>query len=116
MAQKKESPKPKFTEFDEAASYGAMYDKLNIKNITFWSLLGIGVLLIVVFGVIALFNFNKFQFQETVSIRSEFPDFQRMQVAQNARLHTYGIIDEEAGIYHIPVDSAITLIIHENEQ
>lgn len=115
MAQDKDSPKEKFTDFDEAVSYGAMYDKLNIKNITFWSVLGLSVLVIVVIGVITLFNYNKFRFQEAASIQSENFDYQREIASQNSHLHTYGVIDGEAGVYHIPVDSAMTLIMNESE-
>ncbi|MEX0772880.1 MAG: hypothetical protein WEB89_08700 [Balneolales bacterium] len=115
MAQEKNKPTGKFTAFDEAVSYGAMYDKLNIKNIVFWTVLGISVLLIVVMGVISLYKYNKFRFQESASIESEFPNYQRMRVAEDVQLNTYGVVDEESGIYHIPVDSAMTLIINDNE-
>ncbi|MEX0686642.1 MAG: hypothetical protein WD267_13535 [Balneolales bacterium] len=116
MVQKKETPSDKFTEFDEAADYGVMYDKLNVKNITFWTLMGLGVLIVVIVGVIALYNFNKFQFQEAASMQSEFRDYAQVRADRQVHLDSAGIIDEEAGVYHIPIDSAMDLIINESEQ
>ena len=114
MAEEKETP-PKYTEFDESADYGVMYDKINVKSLAFWTLMGIGILVIVVMGVIALYNYNKFQFQESLSVQSEFQDFERFRANQQAHLNTYGVIDEEAEIYHIPIDSAMDLIVNESE-
>ncbi|MEX2396096.1 MAG: hypothetical protein WD491_03680 [Balneolales bacterium] len=115
MAEEKDKPAEKFSAFDEAVSYGAMYDKLNIKNLTFWTVMGIGVLLIVVMGVISLYNYNKFQFQQSASIESEFPEYQRIQNMNMLQLNTYGVVDEETGVYRIPVDSAITLMLNNGE-
>ncbi|MEX0928744.1 MAG: hypothetical protein WD266_06815 [Balneolales bacterium] len=116
MSQKKEEPPQKFSAFDEAADHGAMYDKLNIRNISFWTVLGLSVLVVVISGVIALYNYNKFRFQESASIQSEFAEFQEIRVNNLARLNTHGIVDQQEGIYHISIDSAITLMLEENEE
>lgn len=95
-------------------SYGVMHDTHNIKNLTFWSVLGIVIFGVLLVGVFFMFQSNKMLFTEEASVRSEHQHVNRMKQQAEERLNSFGVIDEEQGIYHIPIDSAITLYLDEN--
>jgi hypothetical protein len=100
-------------DFAEALGQGVMPDKLNLKYITFWSV--IGVITVIVLIVIAAELFSYFYFKRSfeASVASEYAEITRLRTQAADRLGSFGVIDDEAGKYHIPVDSAFTLIIDE---
>lgn len=98
---------------EEYLSYGVMHDKHNIKNLTFWSVLGIVIFGVLLVGIFYMYHSNKLIFTEEASVRSEHQEVARMKQQAQERLTSFGVIDEEEGIYHIPIDSAITLYIDE---
>ncbi len=95
-------------------SYGVMHDTLNIKNLTFWSVLGIVIFGILLVGAFFMYHSNKMTFTEEASVRSEHRYVQQKKQSSQERLNSFGVVDEEQGIYHIPIDSAITLYLDEN--
>ena len=38
-------------------------------------------------------------------------DWQALQAQQEATLHSYGWVDRQAGVVHIPIDQAIDLVL-----
>lgn len=89
----------------------AMDDKLNIKRITFWAVLGIVIFAVLLGGVYFLYNYNKFVTTQEASMGSEHEQITRMKQESQEHLNSFGVIDEEEGRYHIPVDSAMTIYL-----
>lgn len=102
-------------DFAEALEDGVMLDKLNLKFITFWSIIGIISVILLIIIAAQLYSYYSFQRAFNVSVASEYTQITRLSTQANERLSNVGVIDDEAGIYHIPVDSAFTLILDEYE-
>jgi hypothetical protein len=100
-------------DFSDALDQGVMHDKLNLKFITFWSIAGIISVIVLIVIAAELFSYYYFQRSYNVSIASEHFRITRLTEESRQRLGSTGVIDEESGRYHIPVDSAYTLILEE---
>lgn len=100
-------------DFNEALNEGVMPDKLNLKYITFWSVIGVASVIILIVIAAELFSYFYFKRSLDVSVASEYAEITRLKTQASDRLGSFGVIDDEAGKYHIPVDSAFTLILDE---
>lgn len=91
------------------------YEKkdVSVKAIVVGSLLTI--ILIVVFIVLLkdYFNINKekYVYENVLNIKSE--ELERVHTAENLMLYNYKIIDVEKGIYQIPIDQAMNLVVED---
>lgn len=97
-------------ELADSMQHGVMYDKLNYKRLTFWSVLG--VILVIVF-VQALFEMYQYHMDTTqLRVSSESEYYQAKELKENAeeQLNTFGVVDLEEGTYRVPVDSVINEI------
>jgi hypothetical protein len=101
------------SDFNEALNMGVMPDKLNLKYITFWSVIGIATVIILIVIAAELFSYFYFKRSFDVSVASEYAQITRLKTQASERLGSFGVIDDEAGKYHIPIDSAFTLILDE---
>lgn len=100
-------------DFTDAVNQGVMPDKLNLKYITFWSIIGVASVIILIVIAAELFSYFYFKRSFDVSVASEYAEITRLKSQASDRLGSFGVIDDEAGKYHIPVDSAFTLILDE---
>lgn len=91
----------------ESLDYGVMLDNLNIRRLTFWSLLGIALVLIFVFALREMYQYNRQLSQEAASGSTEFYQVNQQKRADTETLNSFGVVDMENGIYRIPIDSAI---------
>ena len=101
------------TNFGAAVEYGVHDDHLNVGNLTFWSVAGI-----VFFVGLIIFGFNYYYFQsyqigQEVSFNSEYKDLKNLKESEAEALNSYGIVDLDAGVYQIPVDQAVDLVLKE---
>lgn len=91
----------------EALQYGAMKDEHNYKRLIFWCVFG--VLLVVLF-IESLRQMYGVSFQWTLDQKAEQSEFYNINELRGdalERLNSFGVIDQEEGIYRIPIDSAI---------
>lgn len=97
----------------DSLNYGVMLDQLNYKRLTFWSVLGVILVLIFVIGLFEMYQYNERLTQEAVSAESQY--YQANQLKREARnqLDSFGVIDLENDVYRIPIDSAISEIAAE---
>ncbi len=99
-------------EFQSSVDQGVMSDELSMSRIVFWSV-ATSVLII---GLIAiaynLYKFYKFEkeFQQAVNV--EYRELNNHRAENISRLSELQVVDEEQGIYQIPVDSAKTLLLN----
>jgi len=97
-------------DFTKSVEYGATFDKLNYKRLTFWSLFGTAAVLIFIFAIMIMHDYMRAGFTQDRAAESQFYDIQEIQQRDRARLESFGVVDPEEGIYRIPIDSAITII------
>lgn len=101
--------------FYSAVDFGAQEDKLNYKRLTFWTVFGTAFVLIIVVSLIYVFDSTVSSTQQQVSAQSQYLDVNELKMRDEATLSSFGVVNPEAGIYRIPIDSAITLMLSENE-
>ncbi len=95
----------------ESFSSGVMPDKFN------YSILVGGLVFIVVLvlgmigGVAELYNYYSYQINVETQQNLKYVEKETLLKASATRLSTTGIVDQAAGIYHIPVDKAMELLV-----
>lgn len=100
-------------EFIASVNYGANFDKLNYKRLMFWSVFGIAVIVIFVQSIIFIYDYTQSSATQLRSEQSQFYDIDALKQNDQETLNSFGVVDAEAGIYRIPIDSAITQIANE---
>lgn len=102
-------------EYDDSIEYGVMRDKLDNGRFVFWSLLGIGILVVMILAVSSLYHYNKFLVQESSATQQEFREIKMLKDRANHQLNTAGVKDAENDVYHIPIEDAISIYLNETE-
>ena len=97
-------------DFFKSVEYGATFDKLNYKRLTFWSVFGASVMVLFIVAVMFMYEYTRTSAIQAQSERSTFYDIELLQRTDQVKLNTFGVVDSEEGIYRIPIDSAITII------
>jgi len=73
------------------------------------------ILVIVVFIVLLdsyfVINKEKYIYENVLSIKS--PDLEEIRKAEDLMLNYYGVIDGDKGVYQIPIDKAMQIIVKE---
>lgn len=99
--------------FIDSVNFGANFDRLNYRRLIFWSVFGTVIFIIIVQSLIFIHDYTKSSAVQLKSEQSQFYDADRMKLNDQDKLNSFRVIDPEAGIYSIPIDSAITLIANE---
>ncbi|MGF1669861.1 MAG: transposase [Balneolaceae bacterium] len=102
-------------EFSDSMKFGASFDNLNIKRLTFWTVFGTFLVLIMIIGLLKVYDFTITTTQKNVAAESIFYDISELKERDNETLNSFGVVDPEEGIYRIPIDSAISLMVKEIE-
>ncbi|TVQ65093.1 MAG: hypothetical protein EA360_10690 [Balneolaceae bacterium] len=100
-------------EFADSVEFGATHDRLNYNKLTFWSLFGTGAIIIFIVAVMFMHEYTRTASLQTSSEQSIYFDIRELQRNDLQRLNSFGVVDPDEGIYRIPIDSAITLIVSE---
>jgi hypothetical protein len=103
-------------ELRDELELGVVEDKLNDGKLFF--LFGAGVLLVAVMIFVAFEMYRYFDFKSSykAAIEAQYPDIQNLKASHQTQLTTVGVIDAETQIYRIPVDSAFTLLLNEQNK
>ncbi|MDZ7772019.1 MAG: hypothetical protein U5K31_04665 [Balneolaceae bacterium] len=96
------------------ASEGAMLDRLNYKRLIFWSVFGMVLVVIFTVALFELYQYNTQLVRERVSAGSEYYEVNELRRQGEDQLSEFGVVDPEAGIYHIPIDSAMNQMVQQN--
>ena len=80
---------------------------MDFNKLIFWS--GLGVTLVTTFVVIWIFASQMFfeQSKANATATSTYYAVEKLTEDANNHIQSYGVIDAEKGVYHIPVDQAI---------
>lgn len=100
-------------DFIKTVNYGANFDNLNYKRLFFWSVFGIVVILIIIQSIMFIHDYTESSATQLRSEQSQFYDIDDLKRNDEETLNSFGVVDPEAGIYRIPIDSAITQIANE---
>lgn len=100
-------------EFEVNVTSGVNEDKLNYKKLFFWSVLGTAAVAIVVTVLINIYEYTIFTATQKAGAASQYYDIQELRQNEQETLNSFGLIDGDRGVYHIPIDSAISLIAEE---
>ena len=97
----------------ESLSIGATPDELNYKSLFGWFFAGILTVVVFIYIAMTMFNYFSFHQSQKSAETAVFYELEELLVKHNETLTSFGVVDEESGIYRVPVDSAITLILED---
>lgn len=97
----------------ESVQLGASPDKLDYKKL--FGLFLAGILLVVALVYFAMMYFNYLTFKQTQEAAESAVYYQLETLRANDAeiLNNFGVIEAETGIYRVPVDSAVTLVVED---
>lgn len=95
-------------EFANDYEYGVTPDHLNYPRLTFWALFGTSIIFLMILSIIWIHDFSYQSFGQQQSSESVYYNIGDMKERDQVTLDSYGVVDLEAGIYRIPIDSVIT--------
>ncbi|MCH8567580.1 MAG: hypothetical protein LAT67_04925 [Balneolales bacterium] len=99
------------SEVRSSINAGVMSDTLDMKRIVLWSVITSVVIIILIAIAFNIYQYFKFEQQFQQAINTEYRELNNHIDSNLQLLNTTDVIDEEAGIFRIPVDSAKTIII-----
>ncbi|NGP77136.1 hypothetical protein G3570_10860 [Balneolaceae bacterium YR4-1] len=99
----------------ESISFGVMHDDLNYKRLIFWSVLGMILVAIFVKGLVEMYQYNTTVSRDRISEESQYYQIKQLNEEAQETLNSFGVVDPEAGIYRIPIDSAMNDIANSND-
>lgn len=100
-------------DFIASVNYGANFDNLNYRRLTFWSIFGIAVIVIFIQSIMFIHDYTQSSSVQLRSEQSQFYNIDEMRQNDRETLNSFGVVNAEEGIYRIPIDSAITQIANE---
>ena len=84
---------------------------VNIKMVALIGILGIAIVIISLVGLNQLFTFvTERQIREAVLVPVS-EELLKLRAREDEILNSYGVINQDGGIYRIPIDSAISLYL-----
>lgn len=93
--------------------HGVHEDKLNYKKLTFWSVLGTALVIIIIALLIPFSQMTLFNAKMDASANSTPVEIRELRAQDQETLNSFGVVDLDNGIYRIPIDSAISKIAAE---
>lgn len=102
-------------DFVVSVEKGVMDDALDIKMLTFWSLITIIFMAAMVYSGYRIYKFWGFQSRMEQAVTADYKELRLKKEADAQHLSTFGMVDGEAGVYRIPLESAIDLYITEQK-
>lgn len=91
--------------------HGVHEDKLNYKKLTFWSVLGTALVIIIIALLIPFSQMTLFNAKMDASENSTPLEIRELRAQDEETLNSFGVVDLENDIYRIPIDSAISKIV-----
>lgn len=94
-------------ELAKAITVGVNEDTMDLNKLIFWS--GLGVTLVAAVVVVWIFASQMFfeQSKANATATSTYYAVEKQTEDANHHIQSYGVLDAEKGVYHIPVEQAI---------
>ncbi len=97
-------------DLEKSISLGITEDYVNLKTVSFWIVLGIIMVTIILYGVYYMYNYNQFLSSQQAAIDAEYYELNQKRERDHQMLNTFEVVDEESRRFRIPIDSAMALI------
>lgn len=93
-----------------AVAHGVNNDFLNYNRLIFWSVFGIGLVVVIIYGLIHFAQASVFDAQTEASLNSQYSEIKELKAKDAEKLNSFGVVNLEEGTYRIPIDQAINNI------
>ncbi len=93
--------------FLRSVEHGVMDDDMDYKTLYFWS--GFIIVMVVIFlvALIEMFDYTSYILNEGVQEQTTYTQIDDLKESGRTRLNSFGVVDAEQNVYHIPIDSVI---------
>lgn len=98
-------------ELNRSISQGVSSDNINLRTVTFWMVLGILMITVILYGLYNMYTYNQFLSSQQAAINAEYHELNWKREREQEKLNSFELIDEESRRYRIPIDSAMTIIV-----
>ena len=99
------------TQFNEAVLFGAEQDSVNVGNLFKWTVITIIFVLGLIYTGFQLYTYFTYTTAESQAISTTYEILDTYKMNNEKRLSSYGIVNEDNGIYHLPIEKAIDLTV-----
>lgn len=100
----------------DAVNEGVMPDKLSIRVVTFWSVLISFIVIVLIAIAFNLYKYFKFEQEYRAAVNTEYRELNNLRSQAHENLSVTEVIDPEQGIYRIPVDSAMSVVVRNYQE
>lgn len=98
--------------FVDDIEFGMSRDWLDIKKVTFWTIFGSGFVAFLVVGMMLIYSVATTDtIQDVYAESGENYDVSQLKAQQAEHLNSFGVLDTDEGVYHVPIDAAIEQIV-----
>ncbi|HKJ46103.1 MAG TPA: hypothetical protein VJ991_09780 [Balneolales bacterium] len=102
-------------EFIHSLDEGVTEDTLNLKRLVFWVVTGLSLVVMLIIIAYNIYTYNSYEIEQQVNDQSVNYQISQKRAQEHQILTSYGIVDLKKGLYRIPIDSAISLYVKENQ-
>jgi hypothetical protein len=102
--------------FLRSVEHGVMDDDLDYKTLYFWSGFIIVMVAIFLVALIEMFDYTSYILNEGVQEQATYTQIDDLKESGRNRLNSFGVVDAEQNVYHIPIDSAINRMAQDSVQ
>ncbi len=102
-------------DLQSSVDQGVMGDHLSAGRITFWTIATSIVVVVLIVIAFQLYKYFKFQQEFNKAVNVEYRELNNHRAQAIEQLNEISVVDEDAGIFRIPIDSAKTLLIRSRE-
>lgn len=102
-------------EFGKGFDAGVTPDTLNFGRLTFWSVFGSAVILLMIISIYFVYDYSFQAIDQQRSSESIYYDISDLKERERVKLDSFGVVSLDDGIYHMPIDSAIARIATDSE-
>lgn len=96
-----------------SVNYGVTPDRLDNRRLFGLIFIGILIVSVMIGGVQILFNYYSYAGSRVAAETAVFFELEDIRARDKELLTTFGVVDSDNGVYRVPVDSAITLILED---
>jgi len=98
-------------DFTHSIDKGVTDDVLDIKKLTFWSIVTVIYMIVMVYGGYQIYTYWGFKSKMDLAINAEYKELSSKNAQDQEQLSTFGIVNADSGVYRIPIDTAFDLYI-----
>ncbi|MEX0594091.1 MAG: hypothetical protein WD115_04895 [Balneolaceae bacterium] len=103
--------------FTDDIRYGMSRDLLDIKKVAFWTFFGSGFVALLVIGLILIYSVATTDtIQQVYAESGDNYDVSQLKAQQAEHLNSFGVLDTDEGVYHVPIDAVIEQMAAEADE